>query len=162
MQKLSEFLSSAEIREEQCAPREPAPQGQAGKYQAVVSAQPPPATPDSFIQVLKLVPDCTGPSHAPRRGPAQGPSTPNRPQPLKVVNRKRPAREEVRDLLGPLQRLTPSMDGDADNSCVQVSLNPKFTTHPASAPSSKRSLTPQDQEPGFWVLYPQPSPAPTC
>lgn len=38
VQKLSEFLSSAEIREEQCAPREPAPQGQASKYQAVVSA----------------------------------------------------------------------------------------------------------------------------
>lgn len=36
------------------------------------------------------------------------------------MNRKRPAREEVRDLLGPLQRLTPSMDGDADNFCVQV------------------------------------------
>ncbi|EGW12081.1 ATP-binding cassette transporter sub-family C member 8, partial [Cricetulus griseus] len=75
VQKLSEFLSSAEIREEQCAPREPAPQGQASKYQAV---------------------------------------------PLKVVNRKRPAREEVQDLLGPLQRLAPSMDGDADNFCVQL------------------------------------------
>uniref|UniRef100_A0A452VG83 ATP binding cassette subfamily C member 8 n=1 Tax=Ursus maritimus TaxID=29073 RepID=A0A452VG83_URSMA len=30
-------LVSAEIRKEQCAPREPAPQGQASKYQAVVS-----------------------------------------------------------------------------------------------------------------------------
>ncbi|XP_037378619.1 ATP-binding cassette sub-family C member 8 isoform X1 [Talpa occidentalis] len=35
VQKLSEFLSSAEIREEQCAPRELPPQGQASKYQAV-------------------------------------------------------------------------------------------------------------------------------
>ncbi|KFO18671.1 ATP-binding cassette sub-family C member 8 [Fukomys damarensis] len=74
VQKLSEFLSSAEIREEQCAPREPVPQGQASKYQAV---------------------------------------------PLKVVNRKRPAREDCRDLMGPLQRLTPSADGEAENCCVQ-------------------------------------------
>ncbi|XP_032282973.1 ATP-binding cassette sub-family C member 8 isoform X7 [Phoca vitulina] len=36
VQKLSEFLSSAEIREEQCAPREPAPQGQTSKYQTVI------------------------------------------------------------------------------------------------------------------------------
>uniref|UniRef100_A0A2K5ELN9 ATP-binding cassette sub-family C member 8 n=1 Tax=Aotus nancymaae TaxID=37293 RepID=A0A2K5ELN9_AOTNA len=36
VQKLSEFLSSAEIREEQCAPREPTPQGPASKYQAVI------------------------------------------------------------------------------------------------------------------------------
>ncbi|CAO2632591.1 ATP-binding cassette sub-family C member 8 [Lemmus lemmus] len=89
VQKLSEFLSSAEIHEEQSAPREPAPQGQAGKYQAV---------------------------------------------PLKVVNRKRPAREEVRDLLGPLQRLTPSMDGDADNFCVQI-IGGFFTWTPDGIPT---------------------------
>ncbi|XP_058302419.1 ATP-binding cassette sub-family C member 8 isoform X4 [Hylobates moloch] len=74
VQKLSEFLSSAEIHEEQCAPHEPTPQGPASKYQAV---------------------------------------------PLKVVNRKRPAREDCRGLTGPLQSLVPSADGDADNCCVQ-------------------------------------------
>lgn len=74
VQKLSEFLSSAEIREEQCAPREPAPQGQASKYQAM---------------------------------------------PLKVVNRKRPAREDCRSLTGPLQRLAPSPEGNTDSCCVQ-------------------------------------------
>lgn len=134
MQKLSEFLSSAEIREEQCAPREPAPQGQAGKYQAVVSAQPPPATLE-----LRLNPEAHAHPHwaltFPPEGvlPSQRPSPPNHSQPLKVVNRKRPAREEVRDLLGPLQRLTPSMDGDADNFCVQVSPQPCIHTSSLSA-----------------------------
>ncbi|XP_036283428.1 ATP-binding cassette sub-family C member 8 isoform X1 [Pipistrellus kuhlii] len=89
VQKLSEFLSSAEIREEQCAPREPAPQGQAGKYQAV---------------------------------------------PLKVVNRKRPAREDCRGLMGPLQRLAPSADGNADNCCVQV-IGGFFTWTPDGIPT---------------------------
>lgn len=49
VQKLSEFLSSAEIREEQCAPREPTAQGPASKYQAVVSARPPLATPSMVL-----------------------------------------------------------------------------------------------------------------
>ncbi|EPQ18360.1 ATP-binding cassette sub-family C member 8 [Myotis brandtii] len=89
VQKLSEFLSSAEIREEQCAPREPAPQGQASKYQAV---------------------------------------------PLKVVNRKRPAREDGRGLTGPLQRLAPSADGNADNCCVQI-IGGFFTWTPDGIPT---------------------------
>ncbi|KAK1335909.1 hypothetical protein QTO34_003708 [Cnephaeus nilssonii] len=89
VQKLSEFLSSAEIREEQCAPREPAPQGQASKYQAV---------------------------------------------PLKVVNRKRPAREDCRGLTGPLQRLVPSADGNADNCCVQI-IGGFFTWTPDGIPT---------------------------
>ncbi|ELW70759.1 ATP-binding cassette sub-family C member 8 [Tupaia chinensis] len=89
VQKLSEFLSSAEIREEHCAPREPVPQGQASKYQAV---------------------------------------------PLKVVNRKRPAREECRDLTGPLQRLAPSADGEADNCCVQI-IGGFFTWTPDGLPT---------------------------
>ncbi|KAM6159075.1 ATP-binding cassette sub-family C member 8 isoform 3-T3 [Rhynchocyon petersi] len=89
VQKLNEFLSSAEIREEQCAPREPAPHGQASKYQAV---------------------------------------------PLKVVNRKRPAREECRSLPGPLQSLTPSADGDADNCCVQI-IGGFFTWTPNGIPT---------------------------
>uniref|UniRef100_A0A2K5ELV1 ATP binding cassette subfamily C member 8 n=1 Tax=Aotus nancymaae TaxID=37293 RepID=A0A2K5ELV1_AOTNA len=72
-------LVSAEIREEQCAPREPTPQGPASKYQAVS---------------------------------------------LKVVNRKRPTREDCRGLMGPLQSLVPSTDGDADDCCVQVSPRP--------------------------------------
>uniref|UniRef100_A0A8D1QMP4 ATP binding cassette subfamily C member 8 n=1 Tax=Sus scrofa TaxID=9823 RepID=A0A8D1QMP4_PIG len=46
VQKLSEFLSSAEIREEQCAPREPAPQGQVSKYQALVVNRKRPARED--------------------------------------------------------------------------------------------------------------------
>ncbi|XP_053416705.1 ATP-binding cassette sub-family C member 8 isoform X4 [Nycticebus coucang] len=87
VQKLSEFLSSAEIHEEQCAPCEPAPQGQASKYQAV---------------------------------------------PLKVVNRKRPAREDC--LMGPLQRLAPSADGDADNCCVQI-IGGYFTWTPDGIPT---------------------------
>jgi ATP-binding cassette subfamily C (CFTR/MRP) protein 8 len=49
VQKLSEFLSSAEIREEQCAPREPAPQSQVSKYQAVVSAWLPLITLDMVL-----------------------------------------------------------------------------------------------------------------
>ncbi|XP_047546407.1 ATP-binding cassette sub-family C member 8 isoform X4 [Lutra lutra] len=89
VQKLSEFLSSAEIREEQCAPREPAPQGQASKYQAV---------------------------------------------PLKVVNRKHPTREDCRSFTAPLQRLTPSADGDADNWCVQI-IGGFFTWTPDGIPT---------------------------
>ncbi|XP_047632143.1 ATP-binding cassette sub-family C member 8 isoform X3 [Phacochoerus africanus] len=89
VQKLSEFLSSAEIREEQCAPREPAPQGQVSKYQAL---------------------------------------------PLKVVNRKRPAREDCRGLTGPLQSLAPNADGDADNCCVQI-IGGFFTWTPDGIPT---------------------------
>ncbi|XP_059263616.1 ATP-binding cassette sub-family C member 8 isoform X8 [Mustela nigripes] len=89
VQKLSEFLSSAEIREEQCAPREPAPQGQASKYQAV---------------------------------------------PLKVVNRKHPTREDCQNFTAPLQRLTPSADGDADNWCVQI-IGGFFTWTPDGIPT---------------------------
>uniref|UniRef100_A0A8C2W9D8 ATP-binding cassette sub-family C member 8 n=1 Tax=Chinchilla lanigera TaxID=34839 RepID=A0A8C2W9D8_CHILA len=89
VQKLSEFLSSAEILEEQCAPREPVPQGQVNKYQAV---------------------------------------------PLKVVNRKRPAREDCRDLMGPLQRLTPSADGEVENCCVQI-IGGFFTWTPDGIPT---------------------------
>ncbi|XP_061296653.1 ATP-binding cassette sub-family C member 8 isoform X4 [Bos javanicus] len=89
VQKLSEFLSSAEIREEQCAPREPAPQGQASKYQTV---------------------------------------------PLKVVNRKRPAREDCRGLMNPLQSLAPGTDGDADNCCVQI-IGGFFTWTPDGIPT---------------------------
>uniref|UniRef100_A0A8C0L081 ATP binding cassette subfamily C member 8 n=1 Tax=Canis lupus dingo TaxID=286419 RepID=A0A8C0L081_CANLU len=89
VQKLSEFLSSAEIREEQCAPREPAPQGQASKYQAV---------------------------------------------PLKVVNRKHPAREDCRGFSAPLQRLAPSADGDADSCCVQI-IGGFFTWTPDGIPT---------------------------
>uniref|UniRef100_A0AAA9S279 ATP binding cassette subfamily C member 8 n=1 Tax=Bos taurus TaxID=9913 RepID=A0AAA9S279_BOVIN len=89
VQKLSEFLSSAEIREEQCAPREPAPQGQASKYQTV---------------------------------------------PLKVVNRKRPAREDCLGLTNPLQSLAPGTDGDADNCCVQI-IGGFFTWTPDGIPT---------------------------
>nr|XP_058924671.1 ATP-binding cassette sub-family C member 8 isoform X5 [Kogia breviceps] len=89
VQKLSEFLSSAEIREKQCTPREPEPRGQASKYQAV---------------------------------------------PLKVVNRKRPAWEDCRGLMGPLQSLTPSADGDADNCCVQI-IGGFFTWTPDGIPT---------------------------
>ncbi|XP_033718490.1 ATP-binding cassette sub-family C member 8 isoform X6 [Tursiops truncatus] len=89
VQKLSEFLSSAEIHEEQCAPREPEPRGQASKYQAV---------------------------------------------PLKVVNRKRPAWEDCRGIMGPLQSLTPSADGDADNCCVQI-IGGFFTWTPDGIPT---------------------------
>uniref|UniRef100_G1S7N5 ATP-binding cassette sub-family C member 8 n=1 Tax=Nomascus leucogenys TaxID=61853 RepID=G1S7N5_NOMLE len=89
VQKLSEFLSSAEIHEEQCAPHEPTPQGPASKYQAV---------------------------------------------PLKVVNRKRPAREDCRGLTGPLQSLVPSADGDADNCCVQI-MGGYFTWTPDGIPT---------------------------
>ncbi|XP_057363418.1 ATP-binding cassette sub-family C member 8 isoform X5 [Manis pentadactyla] len=89
VQKLSEFLSSAEICEEQCAPREPVPQGQASKYQAM---------------------------------------------PLKVVNRKRPAREDCRSLTGPLQRLAPSPDGNTDSCCVQI-IGGFFTWTPDGIPT---------------------------
>uniref|UniRef100_A0A8C0L2X5 ATP binding cassette subfamily C member 8 n=1 Tax=Canis lupus dingo TaxID=286419 RepID=A0A8C0L2X5_CANLU len=82
-------LVSAEIREEQCAPREPAPQGQASKYQAV---------------------------------------------PLKVVNRKHPAREDCRGFSAPLQRLAPSADGDADSCCVQI-IGGFFTWTPDGIPT---------------------------
>ncbi|XP_058302421.1 ATP-binding cassette sub-family C member 8 isoform X6 [Hylobates moloch] len=96
VQKLSEFLSSAEIHEEQCAPHEPTPQGPASKYQAVEEGLP-----------------------SLHSSQPSGSSPPNHPQPLKVVNRKRPAREDCRGLTGPLQSLVPSADGDADNCCVQ-------------------------------------------
>ncbi|KAL4830387.1 hypothetical protein H8958_019808 [Nasalis larvatus] len=96
VQKLSEFLSSAEIHEEQCAPREPTPQGPASKYQAVEEGLPS--------------------LHSSQPG---GSSPPNHPQPLKVVNRKRPAREDCWGLTGPLQSLVPSAEGNADNCCVQ-------------------------------------------
>uniref|UniRef100_A0A2K5LRI2 ATP binding cassette subfamily C member 8 n=1 Tax=Cercocebus atys TaxID=9531 RepID=A0A2K5LRI2_CERAT len=82
-------LVSAEIREEQCAPREPTAQGPASKYQAV---------------------------------------------PLKVVNRKRPAREDCWGLTGPLQSLVPSGEGDADNSCVQIT-GGYFTWTPDGIPT---------------------------
>uniref|UniRef100_A0A2K6SMF9 ATP binding cassette subfamily C member 8 n=1 Tax=Saimiri boliviensis boliviensis TaxID=39432 RepID=A0A2K6SMF9_SAIBB len=82
-------LVSAEIREEQCAPREPTPQGPASKYQAV---------------------------------------------PLKVVNRKRPAREDCRGLTGPLQSLVASTDGDAENCCVQI-MGGYFTWTPDGIPT---------------------------
>ncbi|EHH56414.1 hypothetical protein EGM_05817 [Macaca fascicularis] len=96
VQKLSEFLSSAEIREEQCAPREPTAQGPASKYQAVEEGLP-----------------------SLHSSQPSGSSPPNHPQPLKVVNRKRPAREDCWGLTGPLQSLVPSAEGDVDNSCVQ-------------------------------------------
>uniref|UniRef100_A0A2K5XDA7 ATP binding cassette subfamily C member 8 n=1 Tax=Mandrillus leucophaeus TaxID=9568 RepID=A0A2K5XDA7_MANLE len=82
-------LVSAEIREEQCAPREPTAQGPASKYQAV---------------------------------------------PLKVVNRKRPAREDCWGLTGPLQSLVPSGEGNADNSCVQIT-GGYFTWTPDGIPT---------------------------
>uniref|UniRef100_A0A2I3RQH2 ATP binding cassette subfamily C member 8 n=1 Tax=Pan troglodytes TaxID=9598 RepID=A0A2I3RQH2_PANTR len=82
-------LVSAEIREEQCAPHEPTPQGPASKYQVV---------------------------------------------PLRVVNRKRPAREDCRGLTGPLQSLVPSADGDADNCCVQI-MGGYFTWTPDGIPT---------------------------
>lgn len=142
MQKLSEFLSSAEIREEQCAPREPEPRGQASKYQAVVSVQRPLAIPPPPPHTVFFFNACSsfpaGPASAfphwgeapfPAQLPAPGPSPPpNHPQPLKVVNRKRPAWEDCRGIMGPLQSLTPSADGGADNCCVQVSLRPRTPT----------------------------------
>lgn len=122
VQKLSEFLSSAEIREEQCAPQEPAPQGQASKYQAVVSAWPPLATQPCLHPASAFPHRKAAPLHSYQ---PPGPSPlPHHPQPLKVVNRKRPAREDGRGLTGPLQRLAPSADGNADNCCVQVSPRP--------------------------------------
>lgn len=133
VQKLSEFLSSAEIREEQCAPREPAPQGQASKYQAMVSAQACPCHSQCFSLMpaasALLLPATAFPQG--RRLPSlhssqpQEPSPPpNHSQPLKVVNRKRPAREDCRSLTGPLQRLAPSPEGNTDSCCVQVSPRP--------------------------------------
>ena len=147
VQKLSEFLSSAEIREEQCAAREPEPRGQASKYQAVVSAQCPLAThPPTHTQCFSLMPAprallvlpqpflTGGGAPFPAQLPAPGPSPPpNHPQPLKVVNRKRPAWEDRRGLVGPLQSLTPGADGDADNCCVQVSPRPRAPPPAASA-----------------------------
>ncbi|XP_017725433.1 PREDICTED: ATP-binding cassette sub-family C member 8 isoform X2 [Rhinopithecus bieti] len=111
VQKLSEFLSSAEIREEQCAPREPTPQGPASKYQAVEEGLPS--------------------LHSSQPG---GSSPPNHPQPLKVVNRKRPAREDCWGLTGPLQSLVPSAEGDADNCCVQI-MGGYFTWTPDGIPT---------------------------
>uniref|UniRef100_A0A8C8ZF34 ATP binding cassette subfamily C member 8 n=1 Tax=Prolemur simus TaxID=1328070 RepID=A0A8C8ZF34_PROSS len=52
--------------------------------------------------------------------------------PLKVVNRKRPAREDC--LMGPLQSLAPSADGDADDSCVQI-IGGYFTWTPDGIPT---------------------------
>lgn len=66
---------------------------------------------------------------------------PNHPQPLKVVNRKRPVREDCQGLTGPLQRLAPNSDGDADNCCVKVSLRP-CTPCPAPNAITKRELSP--------------------
>ncbi|XP_016776007.4 ATP-binding cassette sub-family C member 8 isoform X8 [Pan paniscus] len=111
VQKLSEFLSSAEIREEQCAPHEPTPQGPASKYQAVEEGLP-----------------------SLHSSQPSGSSPPNHPQPLRVVNRKRPAREDCRGLTGPLQSLVPSADGDADNCCVQI-MGGYFTWTPDGIPT---------------------------
>lgn len=161
VQKLSEFLSSAEIRKEQCAPREPAPQGQASKYPAVVSARPP------LPLVLSLVPAALalllpapafpqqGELHPLHSSQPRGPSPPPYyPQPLKVVNRRRPAREDCRGLTGPLQRLAPSADGDADNCCVQVSPEPCSPTPSPPAPSPEGSSAPEGPE--MDVLSPLP------
>nr|XP_005578552.2 ATP-binding cassette sub-family C member 8 isoform X12 [Macaca fascicularis] len=111
VQKLSEFLSSAEIREEQCAPREPTAQGPASKYQAVEEGLP-----------------------SLHSSQPSGSSPPNHPQPLKVVNRKRPAREDCWGLTGPLQSLVPSAEGDVDNSCVQIT-GGYFTWTPDGIPT---------------------------
>uniref|UniRef100_A0A8D1ULA4 ATP binding cassette subfamily C member 8 n=1 Tax=Sus scrofa TaxID=9823 RepID=A0A8D1ULA4_PIG len=54
--------------------------------------------------------------------------------PLKVVNRKRPAREDCRGLTGPLQSLAPNADGDADNCCVQI-IGGFFTWTPDGIPT---------------------------
>uniref|UniRef100_A0A096NAK8 ATP binding cassette subfamily C member 8 n=1 Tax=Papio anubis TaxID=9555 RepID=A0A096NAK8_PAPAN len=54
--------------------------------------------------------------------------------PLKVVNRKRPAREDCWGLTGPLQSLVPSGEGDADNSCVQIT-GGYFTWTPDGIPT---------------------------
>uniref|UniRef100_A0A8C0DCH5 ATP binding cassette subfamily C member 8 n=1 Tax=Balaenoptera musculus TaxID=9771 RepID=A0A8C0DCH5_BALMU len=54
--------------------------------------------------------------------------------PLKVVNRKRPAWEDCRGLVGPLQSLTPGADGDADNCCVQI-IGGFFTWTPDGIPT---------------------------
>lgn len=60
---------------------------------------------------------------------------PDHSQPLKVVNRKHPTREDCRNFTAPLQRLTPSADGDADNWCVQVSPGPCTLMPGPPAPS---------------------------
>uniref|UniRef100_A0A667HCF3 ATP binding cassette subfamily C member 8 n=1 Tax=Lynx canadensis TaxID=61383 RepID=A0A667HCF3_LYNCA len=54
--------------------------------------------------------------------------------PLKVVNRKHPAREDCRGFTAPLQRLVPSADGDADNYCVQI-IGGFFTWTPDGIPT---------------------------
>lgn len=72
--------------------------------------------------------------------PSRPSPPPNHPQPLKVVNRKRPVREDCQGLTGPLQRLAPSTDGDADNCCVQVCLRP-CTPCPAPNTITKRELS---------------------
>uniref|UniRef100_A0A8C9C301 ATP binding cassette subfamily C member 8 n=1 Tax=Phocoena sinus TaxID=42100 RepID=A0A8C9C301_PHOSS len=54
--------------------------------------------------------------------------------PLKVVNRKRPAWEDCRGIMGPLQSLTPSADGGADNCCVQI-IGGFFTWTPDGIPT---------------------------
>ncbi|XP_043757805.1 ATP-binding cassette sub-family C member 8 isoform X4 [Cervus elaphus] len=58
----------------------------------------------------------------------------NQLQPLKVVNRKRPAREDCRGLTNPLQSLAPGTDGDADNCCVQI-IGGFFTWTPDGIPT---------------------------
>lgn len=60
---------------------------------------------------------------------------PDHSQPLKVVNRKHPTREDCQNFTAPLQRLTPSADGDADNWCVQVSPGPCILMPGPPAPS---------------------------
>uniref|UniRef100_A0AAA9S0W1 ATP binding cassette subfamily C member 8 n=2 Tax=Bos TaxID=9903 RepID=A0AAA9S0W1_BOVIN len=54
--------------------------------------------------------------------------------PLKVVNRKRPAREDCLGLTNPLQSLAPGTDGDADNCCVQI-IGGFFTWTPDGIPT---------------------------
>uniref|UniRef100_A0A8C0L0B2 ATP binding cassette subfamily C member 8 n=1 Tax=Canis lupus dingo TaxID=286419 RepID=A0A8C0L0B2_CANLU len=54
--------------------------------------------------------------------------------PLKVVNRKHPAREDCRGFSAPLQRLAPSADGDADSCCVQI-IGGFFTWTPDGIPT---------------------------
>lgn len=69
VQKLSEFLASAETREEQCAPREPAPQGSACKYQAVVSSCISSCYPAFLSNVSHLNPALSNLPPLPCQGP---------------------------------------------------------------------------------------------
>uniref|UniRef100_F6XVA7 ATP binding cassette subfamily C member 8 n=1 Tax=Monodelphis domestica TaxID=13616 RepID=F6XVA7_MONDO len=50
--------------------------------------------------------------------PYRGQSSKTQGMPLKVVNRKRPARDDCRNFLGHLQKLGPNME--PDNSCVRI------------------------------------------